>query len=100
MEIDCIICFDKFDEELFIKFDCDHIICLKCYEKLLNYNRVLCPVCRKSIDVKNNSQTEINNRDIIRNHNYYYYLFIQLFCVLLRFIFIIVILVAIYSIYG
>ena len=77
MEIDCIICFYKFDEELFIKFDYDQIICLKCYEKLLNYNRVLCPICRKSIDIKNNSNIQINNRDIT-NYDYHFCLMVKL----------------------
>ena len=80
MKIECIICFEKYDELLFIKFNCDHMVCLKCYERLLNYDNFLCPICRKSIDIEHNLQqnnqtnNQTNNQNIIENYEYRYYL--------------------------
>lgn len=45
----CIICMEYNINEII--FDCNHMICLSCYEKMLNINTiVLCPICRKIVD--------------------------------------------------
>ena len=44
----CIICFEEDQEK--ILFDCNHSICLLCYSKLLQNDKVLCPICRKQIE--------------------------------------------------
>ena len=45
----CIICFEENQEK--ILFDCNHSICLFCYSKLLENDNVICPICRKIIDI-------------------------------------------------
>jgi hypothetical protein len=52
---DCIICCEYND---MIIFDCSHIICIVCYEKIINTNP-LCPICRKPIDMKQPIQNNI-----------------------------------------
>jgi hypothetical protein len=54
----CIICFEN--EMEMIIFDCNHNICLICYEKMLSmYDTIKCPLCRNiieapKIDITNN----------------------------------------------
>jgi len=64
---ECIICFE--DYNYMIIFDCSHTICLVCYEKILNTNNALCPVCRSDID--NNINNNIIEESIPdTNSNY------------------------------
>lgn len=47
----CWCCCDKRD--VWTKFDCGHIMCTECVNKLEKYS---CPLCRKKIDARNNNQ--------------------------------------------
>jgi len=48
----CIICMEI--NMNYIIFDCNHTICLICYEKMLNtYDILKCPICRNIIDDNN-----------------------------------------------
>lgn len=45
----CIICMETNIDDII--FDCNHTICLICYEKMLNtYDILKCPICRKIVD--------------------------------------------------
>lgn len=48
----CIICFEEYTANITpIILDCNHKLCLICYEKILNTrNNVLCPICRNIIE--------------------------------------------------
>lgn len=49
----CPICFDDFKITQVYTFDCNHITCEQCYNKLLlntnTYNYPKCPICRANI---------------------------------------------------
>ena len=48
----CIICMEINMNDII--FDCNHTICLICYERMLNaYDIVKCPICRNIIDDNN-----------------------------------------------
>jgi hypothetical protein len=45
----CIICMETNMDEII--FDCNHTICLNCYQKMLSMNNTIyCPICRKIVD--------------------------------------------------
>ena len=73
----CIICLDEYENKII--FDCNHEICLICYEKILNWTdyNILCPICREKIDIK---QEELNINELLcqRHYNYVKILFIML----------------------
>jgi hypothetical protein len=48
----CIICFEEYTANIMpIILNCNHKLCLICYEKILNTkNNVLCPICRNLIE--------------------------------------------------
>ena len=50
----CPICFENFDfnEKLPKKLKCQHVICLKCLEKMLIYKYVKCPFCNNEIECR------------------------------------------------
>ena len=43
---DCIICFNSYANNYYIIFNCTHEVCIYCYQKLLNSNKLICPLCR------------------------------------------------------
>mgnify|MGYP006107468789 CR=1 FL=1 len=51
----CPICFDEFKINQVCTFDCNHITCDQCYNKLLlntnMYNYPKCPICRANIKI-------------------------------------------------
>ena len=48
----CIICFEEYTENnIPIILNCNHKLCLICYEKILDTrHNVLCPICRSNIE--------------------------------------------------
>jgi hypothetical protein len=45
----CIICMEYNLNEII--FDCNHTICLLCYERMLSINTIVrCPICRNIVD--------------------------------------------------
>ncbi len=56
---ECAICFDSYTIEDRVVFDCNHSVCIQCYEKLIQTNQS-CPFCRTQIDT-----TTIQNDTII-----------------------------------
>lgn len=47
----CPICYEDYKDNNII-FDCKHMVCFDCYDKLINNNNIvtLCPLCRAVID--------------------------------------------------
>lgn len=59
---ECAICFDSYTIEDRVIFDCNHSVCIPCYEKLIQSNPS-CPFCRTQIDtttVRNDTIVEID----------------------------------------
>lgn len=50
MTEECQICFESYTIEDQVIFDCTHTVCIRCYEKLIQYNSP-CPFCRSIIDI-------------------------------------------------
>lgn len=49
---ECVICYNGYNINDGIIFDCSHSICLLCYQKLLNNTlNSTCPLCRKNLEV-------------------------------------------------
>ena len=49
---ECVICYNEYNIENAIIFDCNHHICLKCYETLINkFYQLSCPLCRRIIEI-------------------------------------------------
>jgi hypothetical protein len=47
----CIICYEEYTiDNMHIILDCNHKLCLICYEKILTKKTVLCPICRNIIE--------------------------------------------------
>jgi hypothetical protein len=68
---DCIICFNSYKTSYYIIFNCNHEICIYCYEKLLNNNKLKCPLCRIIIiDIDNgNTGNNIIQPNSVNNNN-------------------------------
>ena len=48
---ECIICYNEYNMENAIIFDCNHHICVACYQRIINISDdVLCPLCRRIVD--------------------------------------------------
>lgn len=45
----CVICFEY---KYKITLPCQHMICICCYQKLLEYNITTCPLCRHPIELE------------------------------------------------
>lgn len=57
---ECIICYNKYDIMDGIIFDCNHKMCIICYESMINNElNLICPICRRSIEVKKDVQISI-----------------------------------------
>lgn len=59
---ECAICFDSYTIEDRVVFDCNHSVCIPCYEKLIQSNPS-CPFCRTQIDttiVQNDTIVDID----------------------------------------
>lgn len=80
---ECIICFE--DYNYMIIFDCSHTICLVCYEKILNTNNALCPICRSDIDniIDNNINNNIIEESIPDTNSYYVKLIFYLILIII-----------------
>ena len=107
---DCIICFNSYTNDNYIIFDCKHEVCVYCYQKLLNSNKLLCPLCRIIItdnihinsSYKNNiiQPYDINNVPIVNvyeninnsiNDNINQYTIVKVsLCIILLFVIIII----------
>jgi hypothetical protein len=47
---ECVICYNDYNIDNAIIFDCSHHICLMCYEKMMNkFDELKCPLCRRII---------------------------------------------------
>jgi ribosome-binding protein aMBF1 (putative translation factor) len=58
MNESCVICFEY---QYKINFEqCQHQVCIVCYQKLLLYNITTCPICRQPIELE---LQEINESD-------------------------------------
>ena len=65
IENNCIICLE--DDNDMILFDCNHTICISCYEIMLNtYDVVKCPICRHVIEDNNKEDVIIPTNNIVR----------------------------------
>ena len=48
---ECVICYNDYTIENAIIFDCNHTICLTCYQEMINrFDDVSCPLCRRIIE--------------------------------------------------
>jgi len=69
-ENNCVICFEVIDSHYYIIFDCNHSICLFCYEKILNiHDEIICPLCRAVIEINNCNNNNILEIDNTHAHN-------------------------------
>ena len=58
--MECIICYDEYKLNDEVIFNCNHKICVYCYQKLLNSAVIIrCPLCRVIIE---------NNNDVRRQY--------------------------------
>ena len=75
---ECIICYNHYIINDGVIFNCDHRVCIACYQNMINnIPNVTCPLCRRSIDNTNNTNNNtiihysindiINNEIIINN---------------------------------
>lgn len=46
-DYECPICYTEGD--IYFKFNCDHIVCAKCFASLLMNSHDRCPICRRDI---------------------------------------------------
>lgn len=59
---ECIICYNEYDINDGIVFNCKHKVCLECYEKMLNhYEQLSCPICRSIISSRVSISITIDN---------------------------------------
>ena len=57
---ECIICYNEYDIVDGIIFNCKHMLCLSCYQNILNNtSNITCPMCRQSLEISNTN--ELNN---------------------------------------
>lgn len=58
---ECPVCYDKDKANGFVTPKCDHLICLKCYTKIIKLkNSASCPCCRKEYIIQEDDIIEPN----------------------------------------
>jgi hypothetical protein len=52
--MECIICYEEYKPDEEIEFNCNHKMCIFCYQKILNNDPIMrCPLCRTIIENNN-----------------------------------------------
>lgn len=60
---DCIICYNEYNINDGIIFECSHKICIACYQTLLNnISNLTCPVCRRNLDTEKQENIQENTQ--------------------------------------
>tara|TARA_R110002073_G_scaffold17072_1_gene64802 strand:- start:64 stop:393 length:330 start_codon:yes stop_codon:yes gene_type:complete len=53
--MDCCVCLEEKND--FNKLNCDHQVCVGCYENLIKFDIISCPLCRTKFREKSNNKT-------------------------------------------
>jgi hypothetical protein len=65
---ECIICYNQYNIKDGIIFECNHKMCIKCYQIILNNtSNLTCPICRRSLE--NKQELELEEQEQPEEHN-------------------------------